>query len=141
MSQNTTSHIFYMGELRTRATHLQSQNTIFSDAPKDNHGKGEAFSPTDLVATALGSCMMTLMGIYANREALNLEGTNIEITKYMGENPRRIVKIGVIINFPTNVSTTLSEKHRTSLKHTAKTCPVAHSLHPDIEQDVIFNFN
>jgi putative redox protein len=130
-----------MGQLRTRATHLQSQNTIFSDAPKDNQGKGEAFSPTDLVATALGSCMLTIMGIYANKHNINIEGTNIEITKYMGENPRRIVKIDVVINFPTNVSAELTEKHKASLLLSASTCPVAYSLHPDIEQDISVNFN
>lgn len=140
MATNITSSVFYMGDLRTRATHLQSQNTIFTDAPKDNHGKGEAFSPTDLVATALGSCMMTLMGIYAQRENLDLIGTHLEVTKYMGENPRRIIKIAVNITFPREVAENLSEKHKTSLMHIAKTCPVAQSLHPDLEQDVTFVF-
>ncbi len=140
MESNITSTVFYMGDLRTRATHLQSQNTIFTDAPKDNHGKGEAFSPTDLVATALGSCMMTLMGIYAKRENIDLTGTHLQVTKIMGENPRRIAQITVLATFPKNIAENLSEKHKTSLIHTAKTCPVTQSLHPDLIQDINFVF-
>jgi putative redox protein len=134
-----TAKTIYLGELRTEATHLQSSTKIITDAPIDNHGKGEAFSPTDLVATALGSCMMTLMGIYARRESIDLQGTEISITKVMSADPpRRIVEVQVIFDFPKNLI--LNEKYQSALKNTALTCPVALSLHPDIRQTVTFNF-
>ncbi len=132
-----TSKIVYLGDLRTQATHLQSNETIITDAPIDNNGKGEAFSPTDLAASALGSCAMTIMGIVAKREGLDLAGSEIEITKIMSaEMPRRIAKIEV--NFKMKTSEELSEDVKVKYVRAAHTCPVSLSLHPDIEQ--IFNF-
>lgn len=134
-----TSQIIYTGELRTEATHLKSGTTIITDAPTDNQGKGEAFSPSDLVATALGSCMMTIMGIYAQRENIDLKDTKMDITKVMtAELPRKIATIIVDIYFPKNLN--LSEKHQISLKNAAHTCPVALSLSSEIEQNVHFFF-
>ncbi len=130
-----TSKIKYLGELRTEATHIQSDNVIYTDAPKDNHGKGEAFSPTDLVATALGSCMFSIIGIACKTHQIDgFEGTTVEITKIMAADPRRIIKIIAEINFVSS----FSDKEKKILEHAAKTCPVAKSLHPDIEQDVRF---
>ncbi len=132
-----TSKITYLGDLRTKATHLQSGEKIITDAPVDNNGKGEAFSPTDLAATSLGSCAMTIMGIVAKREGLDLTGSVIEITKTMSaEAPRRISKIEV--NFSMKTSEQLSDEAKAKYVRTAHTCPVAQSLHPNIEQ--VFNF-
>lgn len=130
-----TSEISYQGQLRTKATHLYSGNSIETDAPLDNHGLAERFSPTDIVATALGSCMLTLMGILAMRESWELEGTEVKIRKVMGTEPRRIVAIDVEITFPAGDYGT---KKRAMLENTARTCPVAKSLHPDIQQRVSF---
>lgn len=129
----------YEGNLRTVATHLQSGTVIETDAPTDNQGKGERFSPTDLVATALGNCMLTIMGIKARDMQLNLEGTHIDITKNMAANPRRIGEIKVVINFPENLET--DEKQRTILERAAMTCPVFESLHPDLKKDVEFKWS
>ena len=134
-----TSRITYEGNLRTKATHLQSGTVIETDAPTDNQGKGERFSPTDLVATALGNCMMTIMGIKARDMQINLEGTSVDITKIMTTNPRRIGEIQVVINFPKSLQT--DEKQRTILEKAAMTCPVFESLHPDMKKDVAFNWN
>lgn len=128
----------YQGNLRTRATHVASGNTIITDAPLDNHGKGEAFSPTDLTSASLGSCMMTIMGIVAERDGIDLTGTSFEITKHMAANPRRISKIEV--NFKVKSTIDLSETQQQKLKNAAYTCPVAMSLHPDIEQVISFEF-
>lgn len=133
-----TSEILYNGQLRTTATHLQSGTEIQTDAPVDNNGKGEKFSPTDLVATALGSCMLTIMGINAAKNGWNIEGTKISIEKIMGTEPRRIVETKVVFNFPENHG--LGEKERTILERAALTCPVAKSLHPDLLQTVTFNW-
>ena len=123
----------YQGNLRTQATHLQSGTSILTDAPTDNNGKGEAFSPTDLVAAALGSCMMTIMGIVAQRHDIDLQNTEMEITKVMSaELPRRIARIE--INFKMHTGVAVSEDDKTKLVRAAHTCPVALSLHPDIEQ-------
>lgn len=130
-----TSSIIYTGELRTVATHLQSGVEIITDAPTDNQGKGEAFSPTDLLATSLGCCMLTIMGINARTNSMNIDGTKVEITKIMAANPRRVSEIGVIITLPNN---SYSEKERKMLEIAALNCPVAKSLHPDIKQDVKF---
>ena len=132
-----TSKIKYLGNLRTESTHLQSGNTILTDAPIDNNGKGEAFSPTDLLATSLGCCMMTIMGIVAQRHALNVEGTTIEITKIMEANPRRVGEIIVEFNMPKN---NYSAKDRDLLEQAAHTCPVAKSLSAELKQTVIFNY-
>src|SRR3954467_772095 len=133
-----TAKILYEGNLRTVATHLQSGTVIETDAPTDNQGKGERFSPTDLVATALGNCMLTIMGIKARDMQINLEGTTIDITKNMVMNPRRIGEIKVFINFPENLQA--DEKQRTILERAAMTCPVFESLHPDLKKDVHFNW-
>jgi uncharacterized OsmC-like protein len=134
-----TSEIIYKGNLRCASTHLQSGTSIETDAPVDNQGKGERFSPTDLVATALGNCMMTIMGIKARDMNLELEGTKIEITKVMASEPRRISEIKAVIKFPLGLKA--DEKQRTILEKSALTCPVFHSLHPEINQDISFNWD
>ncbi|MFN9710326.1 MAG: OsmC family protein [Bacteroidota bacterium] len=134
-----TSTIVYQGQLRTSATHLQSQSVIESDAPTDNHGKGERFSPTDLLATSLGSCMLTIMGIKAGEMNINLDGTKADIQKHVKADPRRVSGIDIIITFPSTLS--LSDKEKTILKNAALACPVAKSLHPDLEQKVEFLWN
>ena len=134
-----TSQIIYEGNLRTVATHLQSGTVIETDAPTDNQGKGERFSPTDLVATALGNCMLTIMGIKARDMQISLEGTTIDITKNMVTSPRRIGEIKVIINFPESLQA--EEKQRTILEKAAMTCPVFESLHPDMKKDVEFKWS
>ena len=134
-----TSQIIYEGNLRTVATHLQSGTVIETDAPIDNQGKGERFSPTDLVATALGNCMLTIMGIKARDMQIDLKGTEIDITKNMVTNPRRIGEIKVVINFPESLRA--DGKQRTIIERAALTCPVFESLHPDLKKDVHFNWN
>ena len=131
-----TSKVIYTGSLRTEAEHLKSGAKIITDAPTDNHGKGEAFSPTDTVATALASCMLTVMGIKAENLKVNLKGTTAEITKTMAANPRRISKVEIAITFPE----TYSEETRKILENTAKTCPVLESLHLDMEKIISFNY-
>lgn len=133
----TTSTVIYLGNLRTENQHIKSGGTYITDAPTDNHGKGEAFSPTDTVATGLANCMLTVMGIKARDLKVNLEGTSAAVTKTMASNPRRISKIEVVFSLPAGVS----EKHQTILERTAHTCPVHYSLHPDIEKEVRFNWN
>ena len=130
-----TSKVVYEGKLRTRLTHLHSGSEVITDAPLDNQGLAQAFSPTDLVATALGSCMMTVMGIKARDMNLNLEGTEISITKLMAANPRRISEIQATIKFSPSQ---FSDKDKTILENTARTCPVALSLNPGIKQDIKF---
>ena len=126
----------YLGELRTEATHVQSGSKILTDAPTDNLGKGEAFSPTDLVAAALGSCMMTRMGIAARTQGVDIVGTRLSITKVMSADPRRIGEIIIDIRFPGE----MAPKARTVLERAAATCPVARSLHPDCKQTVRFHY-
>lgn len=133
-----TSQIIYKGQLRTEAKHQGSKTVIETDAPTDNQGKGEKFSPTDLLATSLGACMMTLMGIKAREQGVDLSGTQIEITKIMKPNPRRVGGIKVNIQFPEKLVVT--EAQRKALEHTAIHCPVAKSIHPDIEQEIHFNW-
>lgn len=128
-----TSSIEYIGGLRTSSIHLKSGNTIVTDAPTDNNGKGEAFSPTDLLATSLGCCMLTIMGIYAERNELDITGTKVDITKIMGTDPRRVVEIVVEMTIPNR---NFSDKEKQALENAAKTCPVAKSLHPDLKQNV-----
>jgi len=134
-----TIKTLYVGNLRTEATHLASGNTVITDAPTDNNGKGEAFSPTDLTCASLSSCMMTLMGILAEREGIALKGTQMEITKTMEYNPRRISKIQV--DFTLISRDELSEAQKEKLQRAAITCPVAMSLHPDIQQVVNFSWS
>lgn len=133
-----TSQIIYEGNLRTVATHLQSGTIIETDAPTDNQGKGERFSPTDLVATALGNCMLTIMAIKARDMQLDLEGTKVDITKNMITNPRRIGEIKVVINFPAILET--DEKQREIIERAAMTCPVFESLHPNLKKEVEFKW-
>ena len=127
----------YVGELRTESTHLKSSNVIITDAPTDNNGKGNAFSPTDLVASALCSCMTTVMGICANKNQFDLPNSTAHVTKVMSSHPRRISKIIVEINFDSN---NLSEQNIEKLIAVAKGCPVAQSLSSDLAQEVRFNF-
>ncbi|MEO5995209.1 MAG: OsmC family protein [Chitinophagaceae bacterium] len=133
-----TSTIVYEGSLRTIATHLQSGTVIETDAPLDNQGKAERFSPSDLVATALGSCMMTIMGIKARDMKIDLRDTKIEIEKIMKSDPRRIGGINLTFSFPDHLQ--LAEKERVILERAAHTCPVIYSIHPDIELKVQFNW-
>ncbi|MEJ7736563.1 MAG: OsmC family protein [Chitinophagaceae bacterium] len=133
-----TSTVVYDGNLRTIATHLQSQTEIETDAPVDNQGKGERFSPSDLVATALGSCMMTIMGIKARDLNIDLDETKIEIEKIMKSEPRRIGAINLTFSFPAQLQ--LEDKEKLILERAAHTCPVIYSIHPDIEVNVIFNW-
>lgn len=130
-----TSKVVYEGNLRTRMSHLYSGTEVLTDAPLDNQGLAQAFSPTDLVATGLASCMLTVMGIKARGLNVELKGTEVEVTKVMANEPRRISEVVITIKFaPGNYS----EKERTILENTAKTCPVAVSLHPNIKQDITF---
>jgi len=131
-----TSLVTYSGNLRTFSTHIQSGSVIISDAPVDNNGKGEAFSPTDTVANALASCMFTVMGIKAATMDVDFSGSTAEVTKHMQAEPRKISKIEVVFN----MSITADKKTRTILERTALTCPVHLSLHPDIEKAVSFNW-
>ncbi len=133
-----TSTVNYKGDLRTEATHLQSNSVILTDAPKDNHGKGEAFSPTDLVATALASCMISVMGILSKKEGITpIDGTTAEVTKVMLAEPRRIGEIHVNITFP---KLNYTDKEKKMYEHAAHTCPVAKSLHHDLKQIITFNW-
>lgn len=129
-----TSKVTYLGELRTSSIHLQSGSEIISDAPTDNNGKGEAFSPTDTVANGLASCMFTVMGIKANDLGVDFSGSTAEVTKIMAAEPRRISEIHV--NF--NMNLAADEKTKTILERTARTCPVFYSLHPDIKKEISF---
>ena len=129
-----TSSVEYLGNLRTTATHLASEKIIITDAPVDNHGKGEAFSPTDLVATALASCLITIMGIKARNLEVDIDGTKAKVTKVMGTEPRRIVEVKIDVLFPKN----FDEKTQKILEKAGLTCPIANSLHPDLNQRIRF---
>jgi putative redox protein len=129
-----TSTVIYERNLRTTCTHILSGNSIITDAPKDNRGNGAAFSPTDLTATSLATCMLTTMGIYALDSHINLEGARAEVTKIMASNPRRITEVQVKLFFQN--SNLLNEDVRKKLEHIAHTCPVALSLHADLKQTV-----
>jgi putative redox protein len=133
-----TSSITYNGQLRTSAVHELSGNTIITDAPPDNNGRGEAFSPTDLLATSLGSCMLTIMGILANRINVNIDGTMVSIQKVMASDPRRVSEVHVTFGMPARPYT---DKEKQMLMNAAHTCPVALSLHPDLKQVITFNWN
>ena len=127
----------YLGELRTEARHVSSGNQVITDAPIDNQGKGEAFSPSDLLTASLGSCMLTIMGIAAREQQISVDGATCSITKIMASEPRRVSEIQLMFNMPTN---DFSEKQRIIIERSARTCPVARSLHPDLIQDVVFNW-
>tara|TARA_R110002049_G_scaffold679_1_gene3974 strand:- start:8649 stop:9053 length:405 start_codon:yes stop_codon:yes gene_type:complete len=132
----STSKVTYLGDLRTECEHLKSGSTFVTDAPTDNNGKGEAFSPTDTVANGLANCMLTVMGIKAHDLDVKLEGSVAIVTKTMASNPRRISKIEIEIDLPSHIS----EKHKKILENTGNTCPVHHSLHPDIEKKIAYNW-
>jgi putative redox protein len=127
----------YLGNLRTQAKHLKSGNLVVTDAPTDNNGRGEAFSPTDLVSAALSSCMMTIMGIIAEREGVDLTGLKTEVVKIMANNPRKIAEIQLTFSHPALLAT---EVQKQKLKQAALTCPVALSLAESVKQTVTFNF-
>lgn len=131
-----TSKVTYTGDLRTKSVHLQSGSEIVTDAPTDNNGKGEAFSPTDMVANSLATCMLTIMGIKANSMGINFEGSTALVTKIMKPEPRMISKIIVEFDMKLNVD----EKTKTILERAALTCPVYLSLHPDIQKEITFNW-
>ena len=132
-----TSKITYNGGLRTTSIHERSGKEIITDAPVDNKGKGEAFSPTDLLATSLGNCMLTIVGIAAGEHGFNIDGTTCEITKIMAENPRRVAEIVINFQFPAN---NYADKDKKIIERSANTCPVMYSLHPDIKKTVSFNY-
>jgi putative redox protein len=130
-----TSSIIYLGQLRCKATHTKSGVELITDAPPDNRGKGESFSPTDSVANALGTCALTTMGIVANDNNIIMNNTSAKITKVMASGPRRISEVWMEISFPSN---NYSDEQKVLLEKTAINCPVAKSLHPDIKQKVTF---
>lgn len=132
-----TSEIVYTGGLRTQVTHLRSGQTIITDAPIDNHGKGEAFSPTDLMATSLGICAITVVGIAADTHGFSVDGARITVTKLMADSPRRIGEIVVEFEFPKVLYT---DKQKDIITRTIRTCPVSLSLHPDVKQTISIHF-
>lgn len=131
-----TSKVTYKGQLRTSSIHLQSGSEIISDAPVDNHGKGEAFSPTDTVANGLASCMFTVMGIKADAMGFDFSGSTADVTKHMTDSPRRIARIDIVFD----MVGAADQKTREILERTALTCPVYYSLHPEIEKNITFNW-
>lgn len=133
----TTLTTKYTGGLRTLAIHSKSSQTIITDAPIDNHGKGEAFSPTDLLAAALCTCMTTVMGIYAEKEGINISGLSADVVKTMSSNPRKVSNIDIVF---THSNLIASDEQKQKLKETARACPVALSLSDALSQNVVFNF-
>jgi putative redox protein len=132
-----TASILYEGNLRTRCTHLESGTEILTDAPRDNHGNGQAFSPTDLVATALGSCIVTTMAIKCLQMNISIDGTRLEVKKIMASDPRRISQIDIVLHMP---GLDYSDKDKKILEHTALTCPVAVSLSADLVKNIVFHW-
>ncbi len=132
-----TAHVTYLGGLRTEATHLRSQQTIITDAPPDNQGRGEAFSPTDLLSTALACCMMTIMGIAARDKDIPLNNLNARVVKHMTSAPRRVERVEVHLEMD---GTGLGDREKAILENAALTCPVARSLSEDLVQDVHFSY-
>lgn len=132
-----TATVKYLGSLRTEMTHLRSGNKVITDAPIDNQGKGEAFSPTDIVSTALCSCMMTIMGQVAQRENILLDGMTGEVEKIMSASPRKIAEIKITLRHP---DLKIDDKQRQKLINAAHTCPVALSLSADVKQTIVFEF-
>jgi putative redox protein len=133
---NTLTSI-YKGSLRTENIHTRSGQVVITDAPVDNKGKGEAFSPTDLVCTALSGCMLTTMAIVAERESIDITGMKTEVVKIMGSNPRKIAEIQVSLS---HAGLKATAEQLDKLKHAAHTCPVALSLHESVKQTITFNF-
>jgi len=132
-----TVKTIYLGDLRTENEHLQSGTKILTDAPTDNQGKGEAFSPTDLLATALGNCIMTIMGIKARDNGIDIKGTEIEVTKIMASDPRRVAEVVVDFTFPKK---NYSDEEKKLIESVAGISPVPLSLHPDLKQTIKFNW-
>ena len=132
----STSKVIYKGDIRTESTHLRSGTVILTDGPTDNHGKGEAFSPTDMVANSLATCMLSIMGIKANAMNVNIDGSTADVTKIMQSEPRMISEIVVVLD----MQGVDDEKSRIILERSAMTCPVFLSLHPDIKKTVSFNW-
>ena len=132
-----TVHTTYLGDLRTENIHLQSGTKIITDAPCDNRGKGQSFSPTDLLATSLGNCIMTIMGIKAMDNGIDLVGTTMDITKIMGENPRRVAEVVIEFNFPDKGYT---DAQKQLIESVAGSSPVPLSVHPDLKQTIVFNW-
>ena len=126
----------YLGNLRTEIEHIQSGNKIITDAPLDNNGKGEFFSPTDMFSSSLGSCMLTIIGIAANTHGFSIDGTTLEIEKIMAANPRRVAEIKIDVHFPKGANYT--DKQKRIIEAAAKTCPVANSLHPDVIKNITY---
>jgi len=133
-----TSEVIYTSGLRTEATHVLSGDKIITDAPPDNKGRGDAFSPTDLMATSLASCMLTIMGISAREHDFSIDGTTASVTKVMYSDPRRVGEIHIKLSFPHN---NYSEKEKKFIEKAAFTCPVSQSLHPDLKQQIEFLFS
>jgi putative redox protein len=133
----TTIHAKYLGNLRTEAKHLRSGTVLMTDAPIDNKGKGESFSPTDLLATSLGCCMMTLAGIAAQEHGFSLEGTELDITKIMGTDPRRVREVIIEFTFPAIL---YSVKQKKIIEAAIRSCPVALSLNPELKQTLEFRY-
>jgi len=133
-----TSRVTYTSDLRTEALHVKSGQIFITDAPTDNQGKGQAFSPTDLLATSLGACAITVVGIAARTHGFDVDGTILKITKIMASDPRRVSEVIVEMDFP-NVK--YSDKEKSIIRHTINTCPVGQSLHPDLKQTFILNFS
>lgn len=133
----TTVKAKYLGDLRIECVHLQSGTKIVTDAPTDNHGKGESFSPTDLCASSLAACMMTIMGLYAQNAGIDVTGTEIEISKVMAADPRRIGEVVVTFHMPDRAYT---EKDKKALERAAHTCPVHYSLGGHVKQTVTFEW-
>ncbi len=133
-----TSKVKYIGEFRSICEHIQSSSIIETDAPTDNHGKGARFSPTDLVSTSLASCMLTVIALAGQTHGFSIDGAEATVEKTMGTDPRRIIKIKINFQFPDFPYT---EKQKQIIQFAARTCPVGQSLHPDLEQEIIFNFD
>lgn len=128
----------YLGDLHTECTHLDSGAVIHTDAPKDNHGLGQAFSPTDLVATSLAACACSIIGIYGKQHDVDVTGIEVDVTKVMSANPRRIAKVELVFNMPPK---NYSDKEKAMIERATHTCPVHHSLHPETEQVFTFIWN
>ncbi len=133
-----TATIIYEGQLHCQATHTQSGTIIETDAPVDNRGKGERFSPTDLLCVSLGTCIITTMGMKASDMDINLAGTTLQITKHMVADPRRVARIDVTLKLPAGLQ--LAEKDRTILERSGNNCPVQKSIHPDIQSNIIYQW-
>jgi uncharacterized OsmC-like protein len=132
-----TSTVTYIGDLRTEAVHLASGNKIITDAPVDNQGKGEFFSPTDLMSSSLASCMFTIIGIAAREHGFSIDGAWAGVTKIMGTDPRRVVEVEIDFHFPAG----LSERHKKFIQAAIEGCPVSKSVHPDLKQTISLNYH